>query len=683
LAPVLDRRSTQWLTSPGAWNVLTNVATTAGVSITEEKSLTYSPVYAAVRVLTDMVSSLPLFVYRRLERGKERATEHPLYSVLHEQANPEMTSLVFREVLQGHLATWGNAYAEIQRGERGQVVALWPLLPDRTWPERRNGQRRIMTVVGGQQIALPADRVLHIMGFGFDGLQGYSPIRLARESLGLTAAAESFGAQWFGNGARVAGMLSHPGKLGPDGRKRLREGWEESHKGLSNAHRVAVLEEGMTWTQIGIPPDDSQFLETRKFQVDEVARWFKVPPHMIASLERATFSNIEQQGIDFVVHTARPWLVRWEQAILTQLFTDEERREYYAEFLIDALMRGDSAARASFYQSLFNIGTLSPNDILELENRNPVEGGDQRFVPLNMVPLDAAGLMLTSGPAPPEPDADEDTEPEPDATEPARHTVMWSLASAPSLEPRARPREQRSLLRRRRERQAIQPVMVDAARRVLSRETTQIKRKLSGVRKRAMQPADFRQWMDEFYATFAADVAREFLPIFLAYASMRLEGIAAELDRDVEMTPELRAFIEKYAQSMSQRWAATSAKQLRTVVDTTPAEDLDAAVEDQLTDWAATRPAQVARNEATQVGEAFTYAAYGAAGVTLLRWLTSGESCPLCQGLDGKVVGREEAFVQEGQTVASGADGVAPFVSATKVLNPPLHDGCDCIIVAG
>lgn len=265
--------------------------TATGVTVNEQTSLRATAVLACVKILSETIASLPLPVYKRLKpRGKERAPDHPLYHVLHDLANDEMTSFTWRETMESHIALWGNCYSEIEYDDMWRIRALWPLRPDRTYPERDPTTGRIIfktTLSNGQGIILPQERVLHIPGLGFDGLKGYSNIAMAREAIGMSLAAEEYGARFFGNGANPGGILEHPGKLKePD---RLREQWYEMHQGLSNQHRIAVLEEGMHYKQIGIPPEDAQFLETRKFQVTEIARIFRVPPHMIADLERATF----------------------------------------------------------------------------------------------------------------------------------------------------------------------------------------------------------------------------------------------------------------------------------------------------------------------------------------------------------------------------------------------------------
>lgn len=383
--------------SPELMNALGIEPSSTGITITPQRAMAITAVYACVRVLANAVASLPLPVFMRVEpKGKEEVPDHPLFRLLHDRPNPEMSSFTFREALQHHLSIWGNGYAEKEFDNAGRIIGLWPLLADRTRALRKNGEKIYSTEVNGQRIYLSADRVLHIPGLGFDGLQGYSSIALARQALGLAAATEEYGARFFGNGSRPGGVLQADGKVSKEAKANLRESWERMHSGLSGAQRVAILEEGLKWQTIGIPPEDAQFLETRKFQVTEIARFFGVPPHMIADLERGTFSNIEQQGIEFVTHTVRPLVIRWEQVLNWELFSEKERGKFYSKFLLTGLMRGDSAARGTYYRSMWNVGALSVNDIRELEDMNPVDGGDQRFVPLNTIPLDRAGDVASA-----------------------------------------------------------------------------------------------------------------------------------------------------------------------------------------------------------------------------------------------------------------------------------------------
>ena len=367
----------------------------SGKTVDERTALQTAIVYACVRVLSETLASLPLHTYRYTQNGKEKAIGHSIYYILHSEPNPEMTSFVFRETLMGHLLLWGNAYAQIIRDGRGKVVGLYPLLPNKMVVNRNNqGQLYYQYEKDGQTYILNRYEVLHIPGLGFDGLIGYSPIAMAKNAIGMAIATEEYGAKFFANGANPGGVLEHPGVVKDPAR--IRESWNAVYQGSSNAHRVAVLEEGMKFQSSGIPPEQAQFLETRKFQINEIARIFRIPPHMVGDLEKSSFSNIEQQSLEFVMYTLDPWVVRWEQAIQRALFSESEKRQYFVKFNVDGLLRGNYESRMNGYAVGRQNGWLSANDIRELENMNRVSaelGGDLYLINGNMTKLADAGLF--------------------------------------------------------------------------------------------------------------------------------------------------------------------------------------------------------------------------------------------------------------------------------------------------
>ena len=379
--------------------------TVAGQSVNERSALQMSAVYACVRILAESIASLPLHFYKYNDAGgKEKAVDHPLYWLLHDEPNPEMSSFSFRETLRTHLLLWGNAYAQIVRNGRGEVIALYPLMPDRMTVDR-DARGRIYyeytrsdsdaNTLGKKSsvILLPED-VFHIPGLGFDGLVGYSPIAMAKQAIGMGLACDEFGAAFFQNGAQPGGVLEHPNVLKDP--KRVRESWNAIYQGSRNAHRIAVLEEGMTYKPISISPEQAQFLETRKFQIDEIARIFRVPPHMIGDLEKSSFSNIEQQSLEFVKYTLAPWISRWEQAIQRSLLLMSERTRYFARFNVEGLLRGDYQSRMNGYAVARQNGWMSANDIRELESLDMIpdeQGGNLYLINGNMTKLEDAGLF--------------------------------------------------------------------------------------------------------------------------------------------------------------------------------------------------------------------------------------------------------------------------------------------------
>jgi HK97 family phage portal protein len=367
--------------------------TSSGKTVNERTAMQTTAVYACVRVLAEAIASLPLHTYRYTDKGKEKAQDHNLYYLLHSEPNPEMTSFVFRETLMGHLLLWGNAYAQIIRDGRGKVIALYPLMPDKMTVERtEKGELFYLYNKEGTNYLLRSDEVLHIPGLGFDGLIGYSPIAMAKNAIGMAIATEEYGAKFFANGANPGGVLEHPGVVKDP--SKIRESWNAVYQGSGNAHRIAVLEEGMKFQSIGIPPEQAQFLETRKFQLNEIARIFRVPPHMVGDLERSSFSNIEQQSLEFVMYTLDPWVIRWEQAIQRALFSPAEKKEHFVKFNVNGLLRGDYQSRMQGYAVGRQNGWLSADDIRELEDMNKLpegSGGSTYLVNGNMVDIGHAG----------------------------------------------------------------------------------------------------------------------------------------------------------------------------------------------------------------------------------------------------------------------------------------------------
>lgn len=378
----------------------------AGKLVTEQTALQLTAVYACVRILAESVAGLPLHLYRYKGDGKEKATDHPLYRLMYTKPNPEMTSFVFRETMMTHLLLWGNAYAQKIYNGRGEIIAVYPLMPNKM-RVMRGADKKIVyqytyndddAVGETRTVTLSRHEVWHIPGLGFNGLIGFAPIAMTKNALGMAIATEEYGSKFFANGAQPSGVLEHPGTIKDV--ERLRQTWQSQYSGSGNAHKIAVLEEGLKYTPISIPPDQAQFLETRKFQIDEIARIFRVPPHMIGDLEKSSFSNIEQQSIEFVKYTLNPWVSRWEQSMLCSLLTEKEQQTYFWKFNLDGLLRGDYVSRMNGYAIGRQNGWLSANDIHELENMDPIpsdQGGDLYLINGNMLPLSQAGAYAGEG----------------------------------------------------------------------------------------------------------------------------------------------------------------------------------------------------------------------------------------------------------------------------------------------
>lgn len=515
-------------------------APSSGVTVTPTTAMQCSAVYACVRILAETIGSLPRKVYRRRpDGGKEPDTDHPLYPVLHDQPNPEMTAMELFEMLEGHVALRGNAYAEIVRNGAGRVVALWPLHPDRVKVERRDLALVYVVQVPGSslsvpgqpirpasEVALPADQVLHGRGLSSDGVLGLSPIQLAAEAIGLTIATERYGAKFFGSGSIPSGVMEHPAKMAKDTKEKLRAEWTELHTGLDNAHRLAILEEGMKWTQVGIQNDHAQFLQTRGFQLADIARIFRIPGVLLGLDDKtSTYASAEQFFLSFVVHTIRPWVVRWEQAFNAKLLTPRERETVFVEHLLDGLLRGDIKTRYEAYAIGRTNGWLNGDDIRGLENMNPMPDGQGAvyLVQGAMIPVGQAGKpMPAPGPA-------------------------AGRAAVPA---------------------AFVGLLEDAYRRLLRKEALAVgravKREIEGRGVKA-----FEAWAREFYAELREEARGALRPILEAQAML------AEHDGDVVEAVE--AAVDGYVRAASAALAVP--------VMTVPPEAISAAVLRHLETW--------------------------------------------------------------------------------------------------
>ncbi|HET6495468.1 MAG TPA: phage portal protein [Thermoleophilia bacterium] len=362
--------------------------TTQGASgevVNAETALKFTAFYSAVDLISRDIAKLPLKVYQSTDRLREVARSHPVHSLISTNPNPEQTSFIFRQTMQSDALRWGNAYAEIVRNGAGQPAELWPIDPETMTPERHNGVLYYVQRGTSGMGAVDADRILHIRGLG-DGMVGKSPVALFREAIGMGLAAERAGSALLGSGFRPGGVLEHPGQLGDLAFSHLKESMEKQASGSGKQGRLLIAEEGMKYATLAIDPKDAQYLETRVHQVREIARIFHIPPHKLADLADATFSNVEEQNQEYVDDCLSPWLVQWEQELARKLLNEQERQTLYMKHELGGLLRGNAATRSAFYSSMFNIGAFSINDILEREDMNPIEGGDEHYVPVNLAP---------------------------------------------------------------------------------------------------------------------------------------------------------------------------------------------------------------------------------------------------------------------------------------------------------
>lgn len=664
-----ERAATSGIQNPSNWlfDALGGSKTASGKRVDVDTAMTLSAVWAAIRLLSESAASLPLVTYERLQpRGKRRKPDHPAFSVLHDNTTERQTAFEWVETTMAHLCLRGNSWSWIERDNASRVTALWILDPR---------HMKVFPLPGGdilfsweppdvpplRALAGSGD-MLHVRGFNAgNGLLGVSPITFARESLGVGLAAEEYGARFFSNSTTPSGVLEHPKELSDAGIQRLTASLN-NFRSLENKHKNLILEEGMQWKTIGVSPEDAQMLETRKFQVSEVARWFRVPPHMIADLEKATFSNIESQGMDFIRHTMRPWLIRIEKSIQRDVLLPKERRTIFVEFLVDALLRGDSETRSKSYASGRQWGYLSVNDIREMENQNPIEGGDEYLTPLNMV---------GSG-------SDGGTEPPPPAPAP---TASRSAEDPERAAHEARElRSARSLKLRKSIGEAMRPVFRDAARSIVRAEKRKLSKAIAGVTEGDTGVEKLGAIIERYYESEGDLSTFAFKQIDPAYRALG-ESIAPvaldEAESDVEK--DLEPLCESLARSFAERHAAESRRRLQAVMadNQRDTEAMRAALDSELENWDEVRTETIARVETVKSKSAIARTIFIAAGVLQIRWVTFGENCPICDSLSGKVVGVEHNFAGQGTEV--GPEG-ASIKTRTNITHPPIHDGCDCDI---
>lgn len=540
------KESPKWL--------FTGLRSVSGIDVDEATAMRLITVNACVRKIAQTLASLPLKIYESAERGKKERRDHPAWDLLLRQPNPMMTAMVFREALISHVVLTGNAFAWIDFDITFRPRALWLLRPDLMRVEKVNGELRyyVRPETGGAEVPYQAWQILHVPGLGFDGTRGYSPIRLAAEGIGLALAQERFGASLFGRGARPASVLQTDKELSDEAYDRLKEDMAEN-EGIENANKTLILEEGLKWQQVTIAPNDAQFLESRTFQAAEICRLFDVPPSMVgvASGDKQTYANVEQRHIEFATLTLAPMAIRLEQELDRKLFAGEERQRLYTKHVLAALMRGDSKTRAEYYERMFGLAGLSPNDIRELEDWNPIDNGDVYVVKAGFTPLER--LMDTPQPEQQPPPEDDD---EPDEEE---------VDTEGGAEDPTEDEDERSLAR------AYRALFLDVGERAARREARALER--SAPRLAGMSTEDAGRWRSEFYAAHETFLARALAPVLTAIAATKRAGeervseVSAEIAhravdrartcaRGATTEPALRALATEITEKGAERFCA-------------------------------------------------------------------------------------------------------------------------------
>ena len=637
--------------------------TTAGVKVDERTALKYLAVMSCVSLIASDIARLPLNLYRkRKDGGKDIITDNQLYDLLHNTPNPETTSFNFREALQGHLLLWGNTYAYIERENiSGKIKGLWQLPdPGQVKVERRKGDGAIIYRYknqNGKDVTRTREEIFHIPGYGFNGVAGMSMISIAREAIGLGVAAETLGSSYFGQGTHPAGTIEMDGVLG-DNRKEYTEILKKQYAGLGQAHNIMLLEHGLKYKPLTIPLDDSQFLETRDHQKIEICGMYHVPPHKIAIHGHNSDNNsLETENASYVDSCLMGWITRWESNIALQLLTTAQRRQgFFFEFVVQGLLRGNAQARAEYYNKIFQVGGITPNQIKAKENMNPIEGGDESFVMMNMIPLSQAKDLAVV-----------EKEPEiiPAPETKTAFTDFFSEKRASKMS------EARSIQLRDRIAKQYAPLILDAAQAIVNRESKAIQKKVASTQ-RAGQSMD--AFLEDFYRSFPDYIDKKMGPVLRSYINSVIDATNTELNIDGEnLDTEIRDYIDTYAK----RHISSSKGQMDSLI---PA-GLD-ALTTRSEEWEERRPEKIQVDEGVRASSfAFQAVVFGAGLSTVWR-IRGPKTCPFCRSLNGKVVSRGQSFVKDGQELdPDGAE--APMLIRGTKQHPGLHRGCDCYLSIG
>lgn len=653
------KRADSGLTNPQQWfqDALNEGGSSyTGAVVNRDSAMSISAVFSCIRVLSEAVSSLPLFIYKRTKEGKRKAPEHLLYNVLHSIPNKEMSSMQMREAMMTQLLLYGNAYAQIIRNRADKVVGLYPIVSERVGLRRIDGQL-LYVIENAPKEFYTNKEIFHVKGLSFDGISGMSVLKYGKQSMGMSLGVRQYGANLFSNGARPSGIIEHPGKVSDQAAKNLSESWNRQYQGLDNSNKTAILEEGAKFNPISIPPEDAQFIQTQKFTVEEIARLYNVPLHMIGYLDKATFSNIENQSIGFVVNTLRPWLVRWEQEISRTLLTEKEREDFYAEHVVDGLLRGDSKTRNEAYAIGRNNGWLSANEIRELENKNSIgEQGDIYLVPLNMVP---ASTLLDD---PVEPDeVVEETE------------ENRSVSKDKIREFRVKASKSRLRLR-----ENFKGLFLNAAESIVKKETNDLK-KASVKHLQTRNVDSFITFLEEYYEKHKKFIIKKMKPVLTVYSKEIVEAARQEVNGRKITYEERNQWVNDYLDTFIKRHIGANKGQLNKLIRENPENEIE-VINERLNQWEDKMPDKIADREPIQSEGFLAKGVFILAGVTHLRWQTSSDPCPLCQSLSGQVVGISHSFLNSGDKV-KGGEGQEDLYASGNISYAPLHKGCNCSVV--
>ena len=625
--------------------------TYTGKKISATSALQISAVWSSVQVIASDMAKLPFSIYKKTDTGRVSIPDHNLTNALSHFPNSEMSAIDFTSTMMLHLLLRGNAYAQIIRSNDQKVLELYPISPDNVVVKRVDGELMYVINTGSKIVSLPSKDVFHLRGaLSQDGVTGLSVISYGKQSMGFAAGIEEYGARLFGNSCKIGNTFSSEVNLSKEAYANFITEMKKIHEGSSNAHRDIILPVGITKQPAAyVAPNDAQFLETRKFTIEEIGRLFRVPPHKISSMEHSTFSNIEHQSLEFVQDCLLTWIIKWEQQIYRSLLSDEEKKQgFYGKYNVNAILRGDVKTRTDHYRTMFNLGVYSINEIRKFEEKNPIteDYGDKRFIQLNMSTVD-------------------------NIANPVESAVR---SENPDQETRSI-NETRSFTARLRLRKRYKPIIKNEMTRIINKEVAELS---AGLEKHLTRrgKTDYKGFIKTFYKTHKAFIVKTLGPVISSYAGAVAEEAADEVNGEPPSQEELDVMTAQYIDDIATERVSTGEGQLLALLDDPEnAENLDEVINERLDGWGETEAEKLAQRNATEGEARISRLVWVVLGWTGFRWVTHGDNCPICETLSGKIVGVNGSFTSG--NIPNGKGGT--FKTYGKdILQPPLHGGCAC-----
>lgn len=651
--------------------------------VNETTALTSSAVWSAVLQLGSTIGALPLSLNQKVAPGKTvTLDDNNVHFLMHLQPNPEMTSMIAREAMVGQLLLYGVSYAEKELDRSGNIKAIWPLLSSEMKTIRRDGQLfyRHTPSDGGKITFLPRERILHIPYLTTNGLANYSPIEINKEAIALSLELEKYASLFFQNNAKPAAVIEIPGGLSEKAAKNFKKSWNQQTEGLDNAHRTAILEEGIKLHEYGSTPANSQSIEQREFQLDEVARVFNLPPHMLKNLKRATYSNIEEQMREVVIFTLNQLVVRMEQNYTVQLLSERDYREnkIFFKHNLSGLLRGDTKARWDAYAQAFNMGVYSPNTILQLEDMNTYEGGDDRYIQLNMQKVQDVGFDLGNNNS----NSDKDTKN--DKSNDNKNSK--SNIGLHSNEVRQLQSNVGKMLDNMRA--SYESLFVSSFSRVVSAEIKGLRKELKLLDENR-NIVSYMDYVRDFYETkISVLIKRALWPTFQTFMDNVNINVGSVLGSGTDITQHSKDFVKRFLDDFVVMYTGKAEAEINALIRDLPDDVVAAdAVGKRLDEWEERKANKNARRWRNRSMNAMALVKYEDSGFVRFRWRTVGENCPFCNNLNGTIVGVRGNFVNKNE-VLSGEETLKDGTKITRYMtiknfrkHPPLHDGCDCTVV--